>query len=43
TRLFVLGALNWVVQWYRPGERYSVEEIAGRAVEFILSQSGEAR
>jgi AcrR family transcriptional regulator len=43
TRLFLLGALNWVVQWYRPGERYSIEEIAGRAVEFVLPQTGEAR
>jgi len=43
TRLFVLGALNWVVQWYRRGERYSVDEIAARAVQFILPQPAVPR
>lgn len=36
TRLFILGALNWIVQWYRPAGRLSVDAIAGRAVGFIL-------
>lgn len=27
TRLFILGALNWVVEWYKPGGR-SIDEVA---------------
>lgn len=36
-RLFVFGALNWAVQWYRPDGQMSLTEIADSAVDFMLS------
>ncbi|HMN51915.1 MAG: TetR family transcriptional regulator [Xanthobacteraceae bacterium] len=35
-RLFLFGALNWTAQWYRAGERLTIEQLAERAVTFCL-------
>lgn len=34
-RLFVLGALNWTVEWFKPGGR-SIEEVANEFTNLIL-------
>lgn len=34
-RLFILGALNWTVEWYKPGGR-SIEEVARDFASFVL-------
>ncbi len=38
TRLFLMGALNWTVQWYRPDGARSVEQIARRLAAFVLGR-----
>ena len=35
-RLLVLGAVNWAAQWYRPGGRLSLDEIAARTAGLFL-------
>lgn len=35
-RLLVLGAVNWSAQWYRPGGRLSLDEIAAQATRLLL-------
>lgn len=35
-RLLVLGAVNWAGQWYRPGDRLTLDEIATGAVRVFL-------
>ncbi|WP_343732089.1 TetR/AcrR family transcriptional regulator [Duganella sp.] len=35
-RLLVFGALNWTVQWYKPGNGADVQELAQQAMRFIL-------
>lgn len=35
-RLLVLGAVNWAAQWYRPGGRLSLDEIATQASRLLL-------
>ena len=35
-RLLLFGALNWVVQWYRPGGGMSIEQVAERAIDLFL-------
>lgn len=35
-RLLVLGAVNWAAQWYRPGGRLSLDEIAAQATQVFL-------
>jgi AcrR family transcriptional regulator len=35
-RLFLFGALNWTAQWYRPGQKLSIEQLAERALTFCL-------
>jgi AcrR family transcriptional regulator len=37
-RFLLFGALNWVVQWYRPGGGMSVEQIAERAIDLFLCE-----
>lgn len=35
TRLFGLGAVNWMLQWYSPEGEYSVEQIVNMYLEFF--------
>lgn len=35
-RLFLFGALNWTAQWYQPGQKLSIEQLAERAITFCL-------
>lgn len=35
-RLLMFGALNWTVQWYKPGSRGDIERLAQQAMRFIL-------
>jgi len=35
-RLFILGALNWAVQWYQPGGRLSLDALAQQALALFL-------
>ena len=35
-RLFLLGALNWTAQWYRPGGRFSLDKVAEQAAAVFL-------
>lgn len=34
-RLHILGALNWIQVWYRPGSRMSVDEVAKQIISSI--------
>jgi AcrR family transcriptional regulator len=38
TRLFLMGALNWTVQWYRPDGPRSIEQIARQLADFVLGK-----
>jgi len=38
-RLFLLGALNWTVQWYRPEGSRSIEQIARQLADLVLGKS----
>ena len=42
-RLLLFGALNWVVQWYRPGGGSGIEQIAERAIELFLCGKTDKR
>ena len=37
-RLFLLGALNWTAQWYRPGGRLSLDKVAEQAAAVFLQK-----
>lgn len=37
-RLFLLGALNWTVQWYRPDGSRTIEQIARQLASFVLGK-----
>jgi len=37
-RLFLLGALNWTAQWYRPGGRFSLDKVAEQAAAVFLKK-----
>ena len=39
TRLFLMGALNWTVQWYRPDGARSIQQIARRLASFVLGKA----
>lgn len=41
-RLFLLGALNWTVQWYRPDGSRSIEQIARQLASFLLGKPERA-
>lgn len=34
-RLFILGALNWTIEWYKPGGR-SIDDVAREFTAFVL-------
>ena len=36
-RLFIFGALNWAVQWYRPEGRLSLDALAAHALQMFLA------
>ncbi len=38
-RLFLIGALNWTVQWYRPDGSQSVAQIARKLASFVIGNS----
>ncbi len=40
-RLMLLGGLNWSVQWFSPGGKYTPEELAEMMVSFILKNKGQ--
>lgn len=42
-RLFLFGALNWTAQWYRPGQKLSIEQLAERALTFCLRTAEEEK
>lgn len=35
-RLLLFGALNWTVQWYRPGGGLTLDQIADHMIDFVL-------
>lgn len=37
-RLFLLGALNWTVQWYRPDGSKSIAQIARQLANFVIGK-----
>lgn len=37
-RLFLMGALNWTVQWYRPGGSRSIAQIARQLASFLIGK-----
>jgi TetR/AcrR family transcriptional regulator, cholesterol catabolism regulator len=39
-RLFLLGAMNWTVQWYRPDGDLTVDELADGLLELVLPSTG---
>lgn len=40
-RLLLLGAINYSVQWYKPGKGMSLDELAEQTVEFFLGNNAE--
>jgi TetR/AcrR family transcriptional regulator, cholesterol catabolism regulator len=38
-RLFLLGALNWTVHWYRPDGSLTIDELADGFLELVLTRS----
>lgn len=39
-RLLIFGAVNWAGQWYRPGARLSLDDVATGAVRLFLHGKG---
>jgi len=37
-RLFLLGALNWTVQWYRPDGSRTIEQIARQLADLLIGK-----
>ena len=38
TRLFLMGALNWTVQWYRPDGPRSIAQLARQLSSFVIGE-----
>lgn len=41
-RLLLLGAINYMATWYRPGGELSLDQVAGQAAEFFLATGRSA-
>jgi len=41
-RLFLLGALNWTVQWYRPDGSKNIGQIARQLADWVLGKTPRA-
>lgn len=41
TRLFLMGAMNWTSQWYRPDGKLTPRKIARQLVDFVLGPAGK--
>ena len=41
-RLFLMGALNWTVQWYRPDGSKTIDQLARQLAAFVIGKSGRA-
>jgi hypothetical protein len=41
-RLFLMGALNWTVQWYRPDGSKTIEQLARQLADFVIGKPGRA-
>ncbi len=37
-RLFLMGALNWTVQWYRPAGSRNIEQLARQLAGFVIGK-----
>jgi TetR/AcrR family transcriptional regulator, cholesterol catabolism regulator len=42
-RLFLLGALNWTVQWYRPDGNLKIGELADSFLDLMLPKQAQVR
>lgn len=42
-RLFLFGALNWTAQWYRPGQKLNIDQLAERAITFCLRTAEDGK
>jgi TetR/AcrR family transcriptional regulator, cholesterol catabolism regulator len=42
-RLFLLGALNWTVQWYRPEGDLGIDQLADGFLELMVPQRSHSR
>jgi AcrR family transcriptional regulator len=42
TRLFLMGALNWTVQWYRPDGPRSIGQLARQLSSFVIGEKQPA-
>jgi hypothetical protein len=38
TRLFLMGALNWTVQWYRPDGSKTIDQLARQLAAFVIGR-----
>ncbi len=38
-RLFILGSLNWTIQWYKPSQNKSIEDIAKQYYQYITPRT----
>lgn len=38
-RLFLMGALNWTVQWYRPDGAKSIDQLARQLATFVIGKT----
>jgi hypothetical protein len=43
SKMAVLGALNWIVRWYSPKGKLSVDEIGEAMADFVLQGFGIQR
>ena len=41
-RLFLLGAMNWTVQWYRPEGSRNIDQLARQLADFVIDKPRRA-